>query len=72
MLIALDVKYHENSSEYTVIKVLRGVSKNPLWVSAVGIETNLAAHKIENMHGEHRIPAILKKVDQLTRQKDSF
>ena len=46
----------------------RGESKNPLYVTAEGIEVENAAELIQKMHGEFRIPTILKKVDQLSRE----
>lgn len=57
--------FHTNKD--TVIEVLRGESKNPLYVSAVGIDTLFAAHKIRNMQGPYRIPDILKTLDMVTK-----
>jgi deoxyribonuclease V len=45
-------------NDESVIKVTRGESKNPLYVSSVGIK---------NMYGEFRIPTILKELDKLTK-----
>lgn len=50
-----------------VIEVKRGSSENPLFVSAIGIDLDEAADYILNMHGEFRIPTILKEVDRLGR-----
>ena len=47
--------------------VLRGVSKQPLWVSAVGVEVSDACERVQAMHGEHRIPTLLRRVDALCR-----
>ena len=49
------------------IEVLRGESKKPLFVTAIGIEDEVAAEHIRSMAGEHRIPTILKAVDSLCR-----
>ena len=46
----------------------RGESKNPLFITAEGIEVNEAAELIQNMHGVFRIPTLLKAVDQLSRE----
>ncbi len=46
----------------------RGESKNPLFITAEGIEVKKAAELIKNMHGEFRIPTLLKVVDQLSRE----
>lgn len=49
------------------IPVQRGSSQQPLFVSAVGIELEEAAAGLRAMHGEHRIPTLLKRVDRLSR-----
>ncbi|WEK70576.1 MAG: endonuclease V [Candidatus Chryseobacterium colombiense] len=46
----------------------RGSSETPLYISSVGIDMNKAHDLIRKMHGEHRMPTLLKKVDILTRQ----
>lgn len=48
-------------------KVIRGKSKNPLYITAVGIDQNIAASYITKMHGKFRIPTLLKKVDQISK-----
>lgn len=47
--------------------VFRGKSKNPLYITAIGLDVDQAADSIASMHGEHRIPTFLKQLDQLTR-----
>lgn len=47
--------------------LLRGSSATPLFVSAAGIELDEAAAHIGAMHGPHRIPSLLRRVDQLCR-----
>jgi deoxyribonuclease V len=49
------------------IEVVRGTSTRPLYVTAVGIDANEAAEHVRTMHGEHRIPTLLRRVDQLCR-----
>ena len=49
------------------IEVLRGGSKKPLYVTAVGVDCEFAAGLIESMHGQHRQPTLLKRVDVLAR-----
>ena len=49
-------------------KLYRGGSIRPLFVTAVGISTVEAADKIAAMHGQHRIPSILKRADRLSRR----
>ena len=55
-----------NNAEY-VREVRRGNSKNPLYVSSVGCDLNDAAEYIQHMHGEYRIPTMLKEVDRIGR-----
>ena len=47
--------------------VLRGRSRSPLYVTAVGMDLAEAASHIRAMHGPHRVPTLLKRVDQLSR-----
>jgi deoxyribonuclease V len=51
----------------TAQRVYRGNSAKPLYVSAAGIPTAQAAYWIASMHGDHRIPTLLKAVDRLAR-----
>ena len=50
------------------IEVLRGRSKRPLYVTSAGIDPHLAAERIKAMHGPHRVPTLLRRVDLLARQ----
>jgi deoxyribonuclease V len=51
------------------IKLYRGKSENPLFITSIGIELNVASKKIEEMNGEYRMPTLLKEVDKLTKEK---
>jgi deoxyribonuclease V len=51
----------------TAIEVVRGTSARPLYVTAIGIDAAQAAANVLAMHGEHRIPTLLKRVDTLAR-----
>ena len=51
----------------TRIEVLRGESKKPLYITAKGIDLHKAAEFIQKMHGDFRIPTLLKLVDSLGR-----
>jgi len=51
------------------IAVHRGGSKNPLFVTAAGMEVAEAAAGVHNMHGAHRVPLLLKQVDRLARRR---
>ena len=50
------------------IEVVRGQSARPLFVTAIGIDAQLAADHVRSMDGEFRIPTLLKRVDQLARE----
>ena len=51
-----------------VVPVLRGQSQNPLYVTSVGLPVAEAARQVAAMHGAYRFPALLKQLDDLTRQ----
>ena len=55
----------------TECEVYRGGSRKPLYVTSVGINLVDAKHYISAMHGKHRNPTLLKKVDQLCRGIDT-
>lgn len=48
--------------------LLRGDSKKPLFVTAIGIELDDAFRKVESMAGEFRMPTLLKEMDRLTKE----
>ncbi len=48
--------------------VYRGESKTPLFVTAKGMDSDQAKLNVEHMHGSFRIPTLLKKLDQLSRE----
>ena len=50
-----------------VLQVLRGGSRRPLYVTAIGIAPELAAQHVRGMAGKHRIPDLLKITDSLAR-----
>ncbi len=49
------------------VEVLRGGSARPLYVTAAGVDPEGAAENVRRMHGEHRIPTMLRAVDRLCR-----
>jgi deoxyribonuclease V len=49
------------------IPVIRGGSRNPLYVSGAGIAAAAAADGVRAMHGRHRIPTLLRLVDRAAR-----
>jgi deoxyribonuclease V len=49
------------------IPIVRGRSAKPLFVTSAGLDVALAAAHVRSMHGEHRVPTLLKAVDRLAR-----
>jgi deoxyribonuclease V len=52
------------------VPVLRGGSRRPLFVTAVGLDAGRAAELVEKMHGAHRIPTLLARADRLARERE--
>ena len=50
-----------------VARIFRGSSRNPLFVTAVGMELLLAVQCVRRMAGKHRIPEMMRIADQLSR-----
>jgi deoxyribonuclease V len=51
------------------VAVRRGErAKRPLLVTAAGIGVEEAARHVESMHGSHRVPTLLKRVDSVCRE----
>jgi deoxyribonuclease V len=50
-----------------VCELLRGDSQNPLYITVVGLPVDTAKAYIASMHGQYRIPTLLRLVDQLCR-----
>ncbi len=53
------------------VSICRGASRAPLYVTAAGMPAVEAARLVQGMHGPFRIPTLLKRADQLCRQRDS-
>ncbi len=54
--------------EAPAVEILRGSSKSPLFVTAVEMDINTAAANVKSMHGDFRIPTMLRLADQLARR----
>jgi deoxyribonuclease V len=50
-------------------EVTRGTSKRPLFVTAAGMEADVAASCVQSMHGNYRIPSLIARADYLCRNK---
>jgi len=50
------------------IGIERGGSVKKLFITSAGIDLATSAEFIKNMHGEYRIPTLLKLTDSLTRE----
>jgi deoxyribonuclease V len=51
-----------------VEQVVRGGSASPLWVTSAGLTPSEAAMGVKRMHGDHRIPTLVGRVDQVARK----
>lgn len=51
------------------VEVFRGGSIHPLYVTSAGVDLKKASERIRTMHGVHRIPTLLKRVDVLAREQ---
>jgi len=49
-------------------EVFRGQSRRPLFVSAVGMELAEACARVQEMHGQFRVPWAMSEVDRLARE----
>ncbi len=54
-------------NEKNVIELLRGESKKPLFITAAGMKLETATEHIQSMHGNNRIPTLLKILDTKTK-----
>ncbi|MFN7120284.1 MAG: endonuclease V [Saprospiraceae bacterium] len=57
--------FHNN--QIHMREVYRGESKNPLYITSIGIDIDQAKHYITMMFGEYRMPYLLKLLDRLTK-----
>ncbi|HKX85698.1 MAG TPA: endonuclease V [Flavobacterium sp.] len=57
------------ANQETVTEVFRGESKNPLYVSAIGVDKEWVAEQVQGMHGEFRLPYLLKLMDTKTKEE---
>ncbi len=53
------------------VKVYRGTSSRPLFVTSVGMDVREAANALKRMHGNNRLPTILTLVDRLSKGHDA-
>ena len=49
------------------VAITRGESATPLFVTAAGIDPDVAAAHVKAMHGPFRIPTLIKRADTLAR-----
>ncbi|OCG09080.1 hypothetical protein A9G13_03225 [Gilliamella sp. wkB178] len=65
-IIGVAKKPFLGNSQY-LIEVLRGNSKHPLYVTAIGTQLDAAASNIKSMTGKYRFPDLLSFLDQQTK-----
>lgn len=61
-----------HSADVVAVPLQRGTSKTPLWITSAGIDAHAAAEAVRSMHGEHRIPTLIKRADRLSRESAGF
>lgn len=49
------------------IRIFRGRSKKPLYITSAGFDVQNAANLVQQMHGDYRIPTLFRQVDMLAR-----
>ncbi len=59
--------FHENKKN--VKELLRGDSKKPLYISAIGVDLENAHEMIKSMHGNYRMPTLLQILDTKTKER---
>jgi deoxyribonuclease V len=47
--------------------IIRGDSTKPLHITAIDFDATVAAERVRAMHGEHRIPTLVRRADALAR-----
>jgi len=52
-----------------VATLFRGSSRRPLYVSAVGMDLDLAAQCVQRMAGGHRLPELVRQADRRSRDE---
>jgi len=52
--------------------IYRGKSKHPLYITSISVSLEEAKNFIQKMHGDNRIPTLLKKVDQIARGRIEY
>ncbi len=67
--VVIGVAKNRFRSTTHAFELCRGSSKRPLFITSIGIKYKMAADFIKSMAGEHRIPILLKTVDNLSRSK---
>lgn len=65
-IIGVAKKPFSNNSQY-LVEVMRGQSKHPLYVTAIGTLLETAATNIKLMAGKYRMPDLLSYLDQQTK-----
>ena len=56
-----------HSIDKLVIPIKRGESKNPLYITCQGADLTEMAARVKDMHGDYRIPTLLKILDVETK-----
>lgn len=66
-IIGIAKRPFKDNAQY-VKKIFRGESKQPLYITSIGVELTEVAKKIQEMSGKFRIPTLLKILDKETKR----
>ncbi len=58
------------SNKKHVKELFRGESSKPLYITAIGVELDLAYLKVQSMHGIYRMPTLLQIMDTKSKELD--
>lgn len=48
-------------------KLFRGESNSPVYITAMGLDVEMASEYVRLLHGPFRIPSVIKDTDQLSK-----
>lgn len=64
-VVGVGKTFYTHAGVYRAVN--RGTSRRPLYITAVGLDIDIAAAAVARMHGTFRIPTLIRLVDQLCR-----
>ena len=65
----LSVWQNRNTKAHRESRSYGEAAHRPLYVTSAGVDPSVASDRIRAMHGAHRVPTLLRRVDVLARQE---